>query len=37
VRLARRNAEFIDHRTVETDVDRLIRRLRLTEQPGGTH
>jgi formylglycine-generating enzyme required for sulfatase activity len=33
VRLARRNAEFIDHRTVDTDVDRLIRRLRLTEQP----
>jgi formylglycine-generating enzyme required for sulfatase activity len=33
VRLARRNAEFIDHRTVDTDVDRLIRRLRL-EQKG---
>jgi putative ABC transport system substrate-binding protein len=32
-RLIRRNAEFIDHRTVDTDVDRLIRRLRLTEQP----
>jgi formylglycine-generating enzyme required for sulfatase activity len=31
-RLIRRNAEFIDHRTVDTDVERLIRRLRLTEQ-----
>jgi TIR domain len=31
--LARRNAEFIDHRTVDTDVDRLIRKLRLTERP----
>jgi hypothetical protein len=32
--LVRRNAEFIDLRTVDTDVERLIRRLRLTEQPG---
>jgi Sulfatase-modifying factor enzyme 1/TIR domain len=31
-RLIRRNAEFIDHRTVETDVERLIKKLRLTGQ-----
>jgi len=31
-RLVRRNAEFIEHRTVDSDVERLIRRLRLTEQ-----
>jgi formylglycine-generating enzyme required for sulfatase activity len=32
-RLIRRNAEFIDHRTVDADVERLIRKLRLMEQP----
>jgi hypothetical protein len=31
-RLIRRNAEFIDHRTVDADVERLIRKLRLMEQ-----
>jgi formylglycine-generating enzyme required for sulfatase activity len=31
LRLVRRNAEFIDHRTVDTDVERLIKRLRLTD------
>jgi hypothetical protein len=31
--LVRRTAEFIHHRTVDTDVDRLIGRLRLTDQP----
>jgi formylglycine-generating enzyme required for sulfatase activity len=34
VLLARRSAEFIDHRTVDSDVERLIRKLKLTEQPG---
>jgi uncharacterized protein len=32
LRLVRRQAEFIHHRTVDTDVDRLIQKLRLTEQ-----
>jgi hypothetical protein len=36
VRLARRNAEFIDHRTVDSDVERLIRKLGLTERPAQT-
>jgi hypothetical protein len=31
--LARRNAEFIEIRTVDSDVERLIRKLRLTAQP----
>jgi formylglycine-generating enzyme required for sulfatase activity len=31
-RLMRRNAEFIDLRTVETDIERLIRKLRLTDR-----
>jgi formylglycine-generating enzyme required for sulfatase activity len=35
-RLMRRNAEFIDHRTVDTDVERLIRKLRLTDRPAQT-
>jgi hypothetical protein len=35
-RLIRRNAEFIDHRTVDTDVERLIRKLRLTDRPAET-
>jgi TIR domain/Sulfatase-modifying factor enzyme 1 len=30
-RLIRRNAEFIDHRTVDADIDRLIKKLRLAE------
>jgi formylglycine-generating enzyme required for sulfatase activity len=34
--LMRRNAEFIDHRTVETDVERLIRKLRLADRPAQT-
>jgi len=36
-RLTRRNAEFIEHRTVDTDVERLIRKLGLAqggERPG---
>jgi ribosomal protein L7/L12 len=32
--LARRNAEFIEHRTVDTDVERLIRRLKLAQDAG---
>jgi len=32
-RLVRRNAEFVEHRTVDTDVERLIKRLGLGEQP----
>jgi TIR domain len=35
-RLIRRNAEFVDHRTVDTDVERLIRKLRLTDRPAET-
>jgi formylglycine-generating enzyme required for sulfatase activity len=31
-RLTRRHAEFIEHRTVDTDVERLIRRLGLLQQ-----
>jgi formylglycine-generating enzyme required for sulfatase activity len=31
-RLTRRNAEFIEHRTVDTDVERLIRRLGLSKE-----
>jgi hypothetical protein len=31
-RLIRRNAEFIDHRTIEPDVERLIKKLGLTGQ-----
>lgn len=30
-RLTRRNAEFVEHRTVDTDVDRLIRKLGLAK------
>jgi hypothetical protein len=30
-RLIRRNAEFIDHRTVDADIDRLIKKLRLAQ------
>lgn len=32
LRLIRRNAEFIEHRTVDTDVERLIRKLGLLER-----
>ena len=35
-RLLRHNAEFIDHRTVDTDVERLIRKLGLTDRPAQT-
>ena len=31
--LVRRNAEFIEHRTADSDVDRLIRKLGLTAAP----